>query len=67
MYLLSSSLMVTVALLEVPGVTPLGSEDGSIVTVKSSLPSGIPSLIIGTSKDTLVTPAGIVTVYGPET
>jgi len=44
----------------------LGNEDGSIVTVKSSLPSTILSSVIETFNGTLVCPAGNVTVYGPE-
>ena len=65
-HLRSSSTMVTVALPGSPRVTPAGSEDVSIVRSKSSLPSNMLSLFIGTSNGTLVTPAGNVTVYGPE-
>ena len=57
--------MVTVASLGVPTLTPVG-KDGSIVSVKFSSPSYKLSSVIGTSNGTLVTPAGNVTVYGPE-
>ena len=62
----SSSTIVTVALPGLPRVRSSGSEDGSIVTVKSSSPSNISSSFIVTSNGTLVSPAGNVTVYGPE-
>ena len=58
--------MFTVALPGLPRVTPVGSEDGSMVTVKSSLPSTTLSSVIGTSNGTVVVLAGNVTVYGPE-
>ena len=58
--------MVTVALPGSPRITSSGSEDGSIVTVKSSSPSTIVSSFIGTLNGTLVVSAGIVIVYGPE-
>ena len=44
----------------------MGSEDGSIVSVKVSLASDIVSLIIGISNGTVVVPAGNVTLYGPD-
>jgi len=65
-HLRSSSTIVTVALPGSPRVTPSGSEDGSIVRLKSSSPSYIISSVIGTSNGTLICPAGNVTVYGPE-
>ena len=58
--------MVTVAWPGSPTVTPVGSEDGLIVSIKLSLPSNMLSSYIGISNGTLVTPAGNVTVYGPE-
>ena len=66
LYLQSLSTIVIVALPGLPRVTLSGSEDESIVRVKSSLPSNILSSVIGTSNGTLVTPAGNVTAYGPE-
>ena len=57
--------MVTVASPGVPTVTPVG-KDGLIVSVKSSSPSNILSSVIGISNGTIVSPAGNVTVYGPE-
>ena len=64
MYLLSSSNIVIRA--GPLGLTPLGNVLGIILRVNSSLFSSITSLIIGTSNDTLVSPAGTVTSYGPE-
>ena len=58
--------MFTVALPGLPLVKSSGSEDLSMVTVKSSFPSTILSLVIGTSNGTVVSPAGNVTVYGPD-
>jgi len=58
--------MVTVALPGSPRVTSSGSEDSSIVRVKSSSSSNMLSSVIGTSNGTLVVPAGNVTVYGPD-
>jgi len=49
-----------------PRVILLGRELGEIVRVKFSFPSNILSSIIGTSNGTLISPAGNVTVYGPE-
>ena len=65
-HLRSLSTMVTVALPGLPRVTLSGSEDESIVRVKSSLPSNRLSSVIGTLNGALVTPAGNVTAYGPE-
>ena len=62
----SLSTMVTVANPGLPRVTPEGSELWSIVRVNSSLLSSMVSLLIGTSNVIVVTPAGNVTVYGPE-
>ena len=62
----SSSTIVTVALSGLPSVTPSGSENGSIVILKSSLPSNVLSSFIETSNGTLIVPAGNVIVYGPE-
>jgi len=64
--LLSSSNIVTVALPGLPRVTLSGSEDESIVRVKSSFPSYVPSSVIGISSGTLCVPAGNVTVCIPE-
>ena len=58
--------MFTVALPGLPRVTPVGSEDSSMVTVKSSLPSTTLSSVIGISNETVVVSAGNVTVYDPE-
>ena len=55
-----------VALPGLPRVTPSGSKDGLILTVKSSLPSNMLSSVIGTSNGALVVPTGNVTVYGPD-
>ena len=44
--------------------TTLGTR--TILRVKLSFPSYTSSSIIGTSNETLVTPAGNVTLYGPE-
>ena len=57
--------MITVASSGVPTLTPVG-KDGSIVSMKSSSPSYTISSVIGTSNGTLVSPAGNVTMYGPE-
>ena len=58
--------MVTVAWPGLPTLTPLGSEDDSIVIIKFSSLSNISSSVIGISNGTLVSPAGNMTVYGPE-
>jgi len=58
--------MVTVAVPGLPRVTPSGRVLRTIVISKSSLPSYVPSLVIGISNGTLCVPAGNVTVYGPE-
>ena len=63
---LSLSIIVTTAWLGLSTINPLGSEDEIIVRSNCSLNSNILSSIIGVSKETEVTPAGNVTVYGPE-
>ena len=66
-YILRSlSTIVTVALPGFTRITPSGSEDWSIVTVKCSFPSKVLSGVIPTSNGTLVTPAGNVTLYCPD-
>ena len=57
--------MVTVASSGIPTLTPEG-KDGSIVSIKYSSPSNMTSSIIGISNETIVSPAGNVTMYGPE-
>jgi len=52
-----------------PGVirgTLAGSEDGSIVRENCSSSSPTLSSFMATLNETLITPAGIVTLYGPE-
>ena len=61
-----TSTIVTVAWSGLPIITSPGSEDESMLSIKFSLPSDIPSSFIGISNGTLVSPAGNVTVYGPE-
>ena len=63
--LLSSSTMVTVASPILPTETLLGSEDALILSVKFSLYSDVESSVIAMSNLAYVSPAGIVTVYGP--
>ena len=58
--------MVTVVRLGLPMVTPLGSEDWLIVSTKFSFSSKMLSSFNETLNGTLVTLAGNVTVYGPE-
>ena len=58
--------MVTVASPGVPRVTPVGSEDGSIVSIKFSSFSTIKSSLIEILNIAMDCPAGNVTVYGPE-
>ena len=58
--------MVTVVTAGLPTVTPIGNNAVLIVNIKSSFSSTKSSLIIGTTKNALVVPAGIVTLYGPE-
>ena len=65
-HLQSSSTISIVALPTAPTLQSAGSEDGSIVMVKVSLPSNILSSFIGTLNEALVSPARNVTVYGPE-
>ena len=59
--------MVTTARLGSVTVMRLGRDDGLIVRLKCSSFSNTSSSLIGTAKDTLVAPAEIVTLYGPET
>ena len=65
-YLRSSSAIVTVAWRGLPAVTSLGSEDKSMVNLKISFPSKMLSSFTGTSNEAIVTPAGNITVYGPD-
>ena len=58
--------MFTLALPGSPTVTPSGSKDGLIVTLKYSSPSNILSSVIEISNETLVRSAENVTLYGPE-
>ena len=58
--------MVTVDLPGLPWKTLPGDELFLIVRINLSSPSNILSSIIGTLNETLVTPAGNVTLYGPE-
>ena len=62
----SLSTMVTVVWLGLPMVTPLGSEDWLMVSTKFSFSSSRLSSFKETLNGTLVTSAGNVTVYGPE-
>ena len=64
LYSPSWSSIVTVEILLL--VTPLGSDDGSIIRLNVSDISRISSSVIGTFNRALVFPAGNVTVYGPE-
>jgi len=67
-YLQSSSTIVTVRSQNGSVITLSGSEDVLIVRVNDSLPSNmLLSFIILRSNEALVSPAGIVTLYGPET
>ena len=59
-------MMFTVALPESLTTTSPSGEDDLMVRVRSSFPSHISSLFIGTLTEALVTPAVNVTVYGPE-
>ena len=65
-YLLSSFNIVTVAMSGLPWLTSLGNDSGAMASIKFSCVSSTLSLIIGTSNEPLVCPAGIVTLYGPE-
>ena len=58
--------MITVTLLGLPVITPLGNESVLIVKVKFLLFSSISSSIIEILNDTVVTLAGNVTLYGPK-
>ena len=66
LYLQSSSATATVAWRGLPAVTSLGSEDKSMVNLKISFPSKMLSSFTGTSNEAIVTPAGNITVYGPD-
>ena len=57
---------MTVALPELLVVTLSGSDPLLMKRVKLSLPSNKLSLVIETLNVTLVAPAGIVMLYGPE-
>ena len=59
----SSSTIVTVAW---PQLTPSGVEDELIVRVKFLSSSNTLSLYIGTTILALISPAGNITLYGPE-
>jgi len=65
-YIPSLLITVTVATSGLLTVTLSGSEDELMESVKISLNSNIRSSFIGTSNGTLVTPAGNMAVYGPE-
>ena len=58
--------MVTLALLGLPRLTPVGNVVRIIVRSKFSVLSNMLSLFIGTPNEVLVVPAGNVTVYGPD-
>ena len=64
-HLQSSSIIITVTLLGSLLVTPLGSEDSSIMRLNVSDSSRILSSVIETLNVTSFSPATIVTVYGP--
>ena len=57
--------MVTVLAPVLPTVTWAGNKDGLTFKVKVSSSSRVLSSVIGTSNDTLVSPARNVAVYGP--
>lgn len=67
MYLPSSSTIVTIVWLGSPTITLLGSEDGFIARPKFLFFSNALSSVIEMLNETIVCPAGIVTLYGPET
>ena len=58
--------MFTTAVSGLPMITPLSDEAWSMVTLKSSFCSDMPSSVIGMSKEALTLPAGIVILYCPE-
>ena len=58
--------MVTMVSLGVVTVTPVGSDDPLIVSAKFSFISNIWSSFIEMLSGALVSPAGNMTVYGPE-
>ena len=62
----SLSTMVTVAWPGLLTPTLLGNEETLIEILMSSLFSNILSSVIGILNEAVVTPAGNVTVYGPE-
>ena len=64
--LLSSSLMVIVAVPEVLVITLLGNVLLLILTINSSLLSNILSLLIEIFNNTVVTPVEKAILYGPE-
>ena len=58
-------MIVTVALEGLTRLTLSGNDPGTMIISKSSSSSLTPSLVIGISNGKMVTPAGIVTGYGP--
>ena len=62
----SSSNITTTVDLGVPTVTSLGSEVGSIRSLKTSEASNILSSFMGTLSEAVVIPAVNVTLYDPE-
>ena len=58
--------MIMIALLGLLLITPLGNESVLMMRVNFSSSSKPSSSCIEMLNDTLVTPAGNVTVYGPE-
>ena len=58
--------MIIITVLGLPMIIPSGNDSVLIVSVKFSLPSSTSSSYIKTLNDTLVTPAGNVTLYGPD-
>ena len=58
--------MVTVVPLRLPMYTSLGSDDALIVSLNCSKRSNILSSFIEILSVTFLTPAGKVTLYGPE-
>ena len=64
--LLSLSLMITTVLFGTPVVIVLSNELLSIISSKFSLSSNKLSSVIETLNDTLISPTGNVTLYGPE-
>ena len=62
----AASNIITVTWSRLLTVTPLVSEDESIITLKYSFPSNKLSSVIEICKKALVSPAANVTEYGPE-